>query len=189
MEYYTYLWLREDGTPYYVGKGCGSRAFERSGHTCLPPKDKNRVVLQGFADESEALTADRFLIAYYGRLDLGNGCLRNLTNGGDGVSGLQHSLETKMTLSEQRRFKPLSQQTRRKMQEAMRIRGVSKSSIDALRRESAKRKGKSCEGRTHTEETKQLLARKMQGNQNGKSRGKAYLQYHQALLAQEAMRG
>jgi hypothetical protein len=77
MDYYTYLWLREDGTPYYVGKGCGKRAFERSGHTCLPPKDKNRILLQDFPDETSAFAAEVFLIAHYGRLDLGTGCLRN----------------------------------------------------------------------------------------------------------------
>jgi hypothetical protein len=80
MEFYTYLWLREDGTPYYVGKGRGRRAF-RKGSPSI-----DRVLIQAFPSEEDALAAEIFLIAYYGRKDLGTGILRNLTDGGDGVT-------------------------------------------------------------------------------------------------------
>jgi len=93
MVYYTYLWLREqDGTfpagnPYYVGKGSGNRATTKSAHSYRPPKDKSYILVQEFPDEAAAFAAEEFLIAFYGRIDLGTGCLRNLTNGGEGASG------------------------------------------------------------------------------------------------------
>ena len=84
--YYTYLWLREDGTPYYVGKGKGYRAFDkhdrRNRDWSPPPED--RILIQEFPDEESALEAEKFLISFYGRIDSSDdGCLRNLTDGGD----------------------------------------------------------------------------------------------------------
>jgi hypothetical protein len=100
--FYTYLWLREDGTPYYVGKGSGNRAFEvhyrwNKGKMVkyLSPPDKNNVIVQQYKDESEAIEAEVFLIQFYGRLDLDTGMLINLTEGGEGTSGRLHSEETK----------------------------------------------------------------------------------------------
>ena len=79
--FYTYLWLREDGTPYYVGKGTGKRA----NRTGSPPCD--RIIIQEHESEEDALHAERFLISYYGRIDTGTGILRNFSDGGEGIPG------------------------------------------------------------------------------------------------------
>ena len=91
--YYTYLWLREDGTPYYVGKGYGNRAFtgRRNAGQLPPPKSSELILIQEHPSEIDALVAEVFLISYYGRKDSGTGILRNLTDGGDGTSGIIHS--------------------------------------------------------------------------------------------------
>ena len=82
-EYYTYAYLREDGTPYYVGKGTGNRAYQKhSGHT-VPPK--NRILfLKKNLTEGEAFKHEMYLIDVLGRKDLGTGILWNRTEGGAG---------------------------------------------------------------------------------------------------------
>jgi ribosomal protein L24E len=96
--FYTYLWLREDGTPYYVGKGKGNRAYTRhlapNRKMKAPPKEC--IVIYPAESEADAFEAEIALIWYYGRKDLGLGCLRNLTNGGEGTYGpktLEHRLK------------------------------------------------------------------------------------------------
>jgi len=85
--FYTYLWLREDGTPYYAGKGTEFRAYQKHHNRVgkCPPKD--RVILQEFLSEADAFEAEQFLILYYGRKDLGTGCLINMSDGGEGSAG------------------------------------------------------------------------------------------------------
>jgi len=87
MIFYTYLWLREDGSPYYVGKGYGDRAYKQANHRFPPPSNSDRIVVQEFPTEQNALVAEQLLIAVYGRKDLGTGCLRNFTDGGQGTTG------------------------------------------------------------------------------------------------------
>lgn len=82
--YYVYEYLREDLTPYYVGKGKNGRW--RGKHcVAVPPKDRVRFVATNLS-EQEAFDLEKELIAKYGRKDLGTGPLRNLTDGGEGQS-------------------------------------------------------------------------------------------------------
>jgi hypothetical protein len=87
MEYYTYAYLREDGTPYYIGKGKGNRLYKRGSRVFAPPP-KNRIIfLKENLTEQEAFKHEIYMIAVFGRKDLGTGILHNKTDGGDGVSG------------------------------------------------------------------------------------------------------
>ena len=108
MNFYTYMYLRGDATPYYVGQGTGNRAFE-SHRGAKPPRlstskysryDRSRVLIQSHPNKADALTAEKFLIAYYGRKDLGTGILHNLTDGGDvGPTGHKHTAEALAKIS------------------------------------------------------------------------------------------
>lgn len=82
--YYTYAYLREDSTPYYIGKGKGKRAWSKY-HRVHLPSDRTRIqiIKDGLSNE-EALALEIELIAKYGRKDLGTGILHNQTDGGDG---------------------------------------------------------------------------------------------------------
>ena len=122
MTFYTYIWVREDGTPYYVGKGSGNRAFRKGSPTI------DRVFLQEYPDESAAFAAESFLISFYGRKDLGTGCLRNLTDGGEGGSGhvMSESARRKIGLAQKRRIRtPRSEETKRKIGDALKDRPLS----------------------------------------------------------------
>lgn len=79
--FYTYMWLREDGTPYYVGKGHGNRAYVH--HRIGNAPTLGRIVFYIAKDEADAFETEVALVWFYGRKDLGTGCLRNLTDGGE----------------------------------------------------------------------------------------------------------
>jgi hypothetical protein len=104
--FYTYLWLRADGTPYYAGKGKDDRGFVSRAHHVRRPKDRARIIIQEWPSEADAFEGEKLLIAFYGRKDLGTGILHNHTDGGDGPAGAKRSRETRLRMSLSQKGKP-----------------------------------------------------------------------------------
>ena len=100
-EYYTYAYLREDRTPYYIGKGKGDRVYKKRKGEIKLPKDKSRIIfLKKNLTEEQAFKHEIYMIAVLGRMDLGTGILRNMTDGGEGSSGAVRSEEYRRKKSE-----------------------------------------------------------------------------------------
>lgn len=99
-EFYTYAFLREDRTPYYIGKGTGKRAWSKRRNGVKPPKNKKLIlILKKDISEVEAFKHEVYMIKILGRVDLGTGILCNRTGGGEGLSGLVFSEKHKSKLS------------------------------------------------------------------------------------------
>jgi len=101
-QFYTYFHTRNDtGAVFYVGKGCGDRARHVNRNN---PHWRNIVAKHGhtvhiasrWSTEGEAFEHEKFLILCF--KDLGTK-LANMTNGGEGISGLVHTPEAKAKIS------------------------------------------------------------------------------------------
>lgn len=130
--YYVYAYLRSKntkyglaGTPYYIGKGKGPRAYKQHRYNnsgVHVPKDKRFIVfLETNLTELGAFALERRYVSWYGTRYDNTGILRNLTKGGPGAPGrkFNHSEETiskiKKSNTGKKRTKPISQETLLKM--------------------------------------------------------------------------
>lgn len=116
FRFYVYAYLRSKdsniakaGTPYYIGKGQGKRAYS-SNHGKTPvPKDKRFIVfLETNLSDCGSLAIERRFIRWYGKKIDNTGILINIHDGGDG-SALH--ITTRIKLRELNLGKKQSQET------------------------------------------------------------------------------
>jgi len=144
--FYTYAYLRRGGTPYYVGKGQGNRAFVHRNKGVRRPTDKERIlILKSGLTEEEAFRHEKYMIFVFGRKDLGTGILHNRTGGGEGLSN--PSIETRRKKSEAGRKRVQSEKTRKKVSLAHK-------------------------GRVHTEQSRHNMSRGQKGLKRSESHRK-----------------
>lgn len=171
--YYVYAYLREDRTPYYIGKGRDRRISDNRRRARMPTDPSRIVKLHENLSEPEAFQKEKELIAFYGRKDLGTGILRNLTDGGEGSSNLnpetiekkrlaqtgkKHSEATRKKISESNKGKVFPLEARKRMVETRRKNGGYKLSEESRRKISEANKGrvKSVEERQKISERNKL---------------------------------
>ena len=151
--FYTYAYLHEDRTPYYIGKGQGNRAYKKHQKGISVPQDKSRIIyLKQNLTEAEAFKHEIYMIAVLGRKDLGTGILLNKTNGGEGPSGAIFTEKWKENIKKSK----LGKSTSLKGKTYKEIYGENfLNQIEKIK--------KSNTGKIHTEETKQKISDSKKG--------------------------
>jgi hypothetical protein len=148
-DFYTYAYLREDGTPYYIGKGSGDRAFYKKKKEIKVPPVERILFLKRNLTEEEAFRHEIYMIAVFGRKDLGTGILRNRSNGGEGNSGHRHSAETRIKISIKGIGRQITEATRSKLRARPNVWLGRKHSKEARRKQSEAAKRRIERGDSH----------------------------------------
>jgi len=110
--FYVYQYLREDNTPYYIGKGSYDRINEYHGKNIKLPAKELRQFVKTDMSEKDAFDFEISLIKHYGR-KLDGGILENIKlSRWVAQAGWKHSEETKMKISEKNSGKVRTEQQR-----------------------------------------------------------------------------
>ena len=152
MDYYVYLYLREDGSPYYVGKGKDIR-YRRPHDVPIPTEDNIWFFAKDLTEE-DAFDIERELI---GQLT----GLLNKTAGGQGSSGRVLSKETRQKLGNGMRGRKHTEETKAKMR--LKRRGRKPCLGKSPSQETRDKISNANKGKKRTPESKQKIADALKG--------------------------
>ena len=132
-------WRLDKNEVFYVGIGKEeSRAFDfiRRNKVWKGIKRRTDVDVEIVARDLSwelACELEQLMIQEYGRIDLGTGCLVNLTDGGEGSFGIKQSQETINKRANSNRGKKRTDETRAKISQALTGKKLSEKHIESLR--------------------------------------------------------
>lgn len=161
---YVYLHRRKDtGEVFYVGIGTKRRPYDKGSRNQLwkdVEKNHGRTVhiIYEFPTIQQAQIVEIMLIEKYGRINNNNGCLTNLTRGGEGFNGIN-------VIGEKNPFygKKHTKETLEKISKTSRERALGRPL-----KESTKEKLRQYRlGTTHSEETKRKMRETRKGTNQG----------------------
>ena len=116
--HYVYAYLREDGSPYYIGQG---QVYRITQNTLAPPEKERRIFLKKNLSQEDAWRYEEYYISLYGR-ERDGGILINRSLGGK-RSGLEkHSSES----NEKKRLSMLGKNRRKHTEEHRRKHSLTK---------------------------------------------------------------
>jgi hypothetical protein len=126
-KFYVYLHRRlSDSLPFYLGKGTGDRAWRKSHRSFHWKNIVNKhgytiEILQEFDDEQEAL---QYEIDGIAALKEAGYNLCNITDGGEGVSGLKHSEKAKEAMRQAKTGLKHSEEHKAKISATLKAKGI-----------------------------------------------------------------
>ena len=156
--FYTYAHARKtDGRIFYIGKGKGKRAYSESNrnrywHNVVNKHGYEVQILCDWPTEEEAFDHEKLLISCF--RDMGYE-LVNLTDGGEGPSGVQRSEETRARLSKAGKSYFADPEARAKKSEASKGRSHSPETRAKL--------SETSKGRSHTMEARARISQARRG--------------------------
>jgi hypothetical protein len=115
--FYVYVHYRNDTLqPFYVGKGTGKR-YKSNRRNTYWKNIVNKVgytpmIIENFLTEEESFELEKYYIQHFGRNNL---C--NMTDGGEGVSGVIRTKETRKKIGESHKGKKHTQESKKKISE------------------------------------------------------------------------